>query len=81
MGSFKKLFWVVALPARADSKQPLELRKRGVWIPRRLQSYNRAGYLVGGLKPGRGLHPLLALGEEREPPGLGVLSLALSQWH
>lgn len=57
----------------------LEVQERGVWIPWRLQSSNRAGYLVGGLKPGPGLHPPLALGEEREPPGLDVLSLALSQ--
>ena len=60
-------------------EQLLEVQERGVWIPWRLQSSNRAGYLVGGLKPGPGLHPPLALGEEREPPGLGVLSLALSQ--
>lgn len=60
-------------------EQLLEVQERGVWIPWRLQSSNRAGYLVGGLKPGPGLHPPLALGEEREPPGLDVLSLALSQ--
>ena len=35
-----------------------------MWIPWRLQSSNRAGYLVGGLQPGGGLHPPLALGEE-----------------
>ena len=59
-------------------EQRLEVQECGVWIPWRLQSSNRAGYLVGGLKPGRGLHPPLAL-EEREPLGLGVLCLALSQ--
>lgn len=46
-----------------------------MWIPWRLQSSNRAGYLVGGLKPGRGLHPPLALEEagtsRAECPQLG----------
>lgn len=49
-------------------EQLLEVQERGVWITWRLQSSNRAGYLVGGLKPGPG------------PPAAGARRRAGTSW-
>ena len=70
--------------SRPRREQLLEVRKRCVRIPQRLQSSLGAGYPGGWPKAGRGLCPPLARGGEREPPKPGVpfapcvSSLALS---